>query len=179
MLGPNNIGGRVRAIAINPTNPSFSLAGSSGSGPWKSADAGSTWQVVDDFLPVLSIASIVYDPINPNIAYAGTGEPFAGADRMVGDGIYKSTDGGLTWAQLPATANNPSNPDSGSNFSGVFRLALSRDGTVLLVRSDSGMFRSTDGGASFTRLVDANGITVGRGSTFVFDPTDSMKAVAR
>jgi hypothetical protein len=175
-LGPNNIGGRVRAIAINPTNPSFILAGSSGGGLWKSTDAGSTWQQVDDFLPVLSISCIVFDPADPSIVYAGTGENYSTVDAINGDGIYKSTDGGLTWAQLPATADNPSRPDPfGSDFASVTHMAISSDGTVLIVQSGGVMFRSTDGGATFSRVIQA-GITMG-GSTVVFDPKDSAKAV--
>ena len=75
-LGPGNIGGRIRAIAINPSNPEIIFIGSVGGGLWKSINGGDSWSVVNDFLPNLAITSIVYDPTDTDIMYASTGEGF-------------------------------------------------------------------------------------------------------
>jgi hypothetical protein len=73
-LGPGNIGGRIRSIAIDPTNPSTLYAGSVGGGVWKTTNGGSSWFPLDDFMAVLSVSSVVIDPAHPQILYAGTGE---------------------------------------------------------------------------------------------------------
>jgi len=73
-VGPNNIAGRVRSIAIDPTNPNIIYSGSASGGIWKSTDGGATWTVLTDTLANLVIGCITIDPTNSNIIYAGTGE---------------------------------------------------------------------------------------------------------
>ena len=132
-LGPGNIGGRVRAIAIHPTTTSTLFCGSVGGGIWKSTNGGANWSVVQDFMGSLSISSIVFQPGNPAIMYAGTGESFAG-DGLQGAGIFKSVDGGTTWNQLASTNN--------SNFWYVNRLSISPDGATLLAGTGTGIWRT-------------------------------------
>ena len=106
-LGPSNIGGRVRAIAFDPRSPNRMLAGAASGGIWVSDNAGDSWRANSDFLPNLSITTLVFDPVAPANVYMGTGEASAG---LVGVGAFKSVDGGETWQYLAAT-NVDANPD--------------------------------------------------------------------
>jgi regulation of enolase protein 1 (concanavalin A-like superfamily) len=167
-LGPTTTAGRVRTIAIHPTNPNVLIVGSAGGGIWRSTDGGASWMVSDDFMPVLSVSSIVFDPRDSNVLYAGTGEGYFNQDAIGGAGIFKSTDGGASWAQLPATA-----PAATPNFDDTNRLAFSLDGAVLLAATNHGVFRSTDGGLSFAATTVSGWM-----GQVVFSPNDSNDALA-
>lgn len=105
-LGPGNIGGRIRAIVIDPTSPNtMYLAGVAG-GVWKSLDGGNSWTALNDVMGNLAVNTLAMDPGNHNTLYAGTGEGFFNIDAVNGNGIFKSTDGGATWTQLAATAGS-------------------------------------------------------------------------
>ena len=112
-LGPGNIGGRIRTIAVSPSNGNVMWLGSVGGGIWKTINGGASWSPVDDFMGNLSISSIVIDPLNQNVMYAGTGEGFFNQDALRGYGVFKSTDGGATWNFLTSTT-----PDSNISHSG-------------------------------------------------------------
>lgn len=101
-LGPDNIGGRCRAVCF-ATNSTIYLGSVSG-GVWKSVDTGANWANLGDFLPSLAITSIVTDPADPNRVFIATGEGFAVNNRAAGAGVFRSTNGGQTWTQLPGTA---------------------------------------------------------------------------
>ena len=102
-LGPGNIGGRIRAIAVHPTDPNTVYFGAVAGGVWKSVDGGASWTSLNDFMANLAVCSIVIDPNNPNTIYAGTGEGFFNVDAIRGAGIFKSTDAGSNWSQLSST----------------------------------------------------------------------------
>jgi len=163
-LGPGNIGGRVRALAISRTSPSTMFAGSVGGGIWKTTDAGASWAPVDDFMASLSVSSIVFDPSNASVLYAGTGEGYGNADALRGAGIFKSVDGGATWKPVGRTA---------SQSTAVNRLAIAPSGGVLLAATNTGLWRSADNGASFAPAT--TGITP---QDVDFSPVDALKAVA-
>ena len=168
-LGPGNIGGRVRSIVVNPVLPSTWFAGSVSGGIWKTVDSGAHWEPVNDFLANLSISTMVFQPGNPLVMYAGTGEVFTG---LHGAGIFKSTDGGDTWAQLTSTATDEA-------FTYVNRLAMSPDGTVLLAATWRGIYRSIDGGANFTLVLSTVDPDFEYATTDVaFNPADNSKAIA-
>jgi photosystem II stability/assembly factor-like uncharacterized protein len=139
-LGPGNIGGRVRGLAIDPSTPTTMYAGTASGGVWKTINGGQTWTPLTDFLPVLTVSSLVMDPTNSQTLYLGTGEVARGA------GIFKSTDGGQTWTQLPQTAT--------SDFWFVYGLSIvgSRP-THLYAATASGIFFSTDAGATWKRAL--------------------------
>ncbi|MEI2611243.1 MAG: hypothetical protein V9G20_21640 [Candidatus Promineifilaceae bacterium] len=164
-LGPGNIGGRVRAILIHPTAPQNMWASSVSGGIWHSSDSGATWQPVDDFMTNLAVSTLIMDPTNSNVMYAGTGEGFYNVDAIRGAGVFKSTDGGITWAQLA--------PTNTSDWYSVNRLAIAYDGSTLLAATSSGIWRSTNGGTSWTRTST---------DTYVkdvdFHPTSNSLAIA-
>ncbi len=164
--GPGNIGGRTRSLVIHPTQTNRLWLGSVGGGLWYSSNSGTSWAPVNDFMANLAISSLVMDPTNSNVMYAGTGEGFFNSDGIRGAGVFKSSDGGVTWNQLASTAT--------SNFLYVNRLAISPNGAAMLAATSTGLFRSTDGGASWTSVQ----VTTDRMTQVAFDPNDSLKAVA-
>lgn len=146
--GPNNVGGRTRALMFDPNDASGKKvwAGGVAGGLWYNNDitsSSSVWQNVDDFWANLAISCIAHDPTNTNVFYVGTGEGFFNSDAVRGAGIWKTTDAGATWSQLSSTDNN--------NFSYVLKLALTPTGTIIAA-TKSGLYRSTDDGASWTNL---------------------------
>ncbi len=158
--GPNNIGGRCRAIMVdkNDATGNTVFAASVSGGLFKTTNFNSpsaTWTVVDDFLPNLAITCLVQDNANPNIMYAGTGEGWFNIDAVRGAGIFKSTDDGVTWNVLPSTIiTTPAD----STFEYVQDLAVDNNGNVYaslrnLTGFGRGVKRSTDGGATWTQVL--------------------------
>ncbi|MCB9888806.1 MAG: hypothetical protein H6836_04455 [Planctomycetes bacterium] len=164
--GPGNVGGRIRSIVAHPTLANTVFVGSVSGGLWRSTDRGATWSRVDDNMGNLSISSLVVDPANPKVMYAGTGEGL-GSDRR-GAGVFKSSDTGATWTRLAST-NIP-------QFYFVNRLTFSADGKVLLAATNDGVYRTTDGGTSWAQTL------AGFGNIQVYDvrfhATKSNVAVA-
>jgi uncharacterized protein (TIGR03437 family) len=142
-VGPGNIGGRTRALAINPQNPDIMYAGSVTGGVWKTTDGGQSWTPLFDSQAVLNIGTLVMDPTDPNTLYAGTGEWYT---SFQGDGIYKTTDGGATWTPLISTVN--------SHFYYVNKIVISpNDHLRLYAATYGGIWMSPDGGNTWTRLI--------------------------
>jgi photosystem II stability/assembly factor-like uncharacterized protein len=170
-LGPGNVAGRVRAIAFDPRNARRVFVGAATGGLWISEDAGASWRAYSDFLPNLSITSLAIDPANPDVMYIGTGEASQG---FVGVGAFKSVDAGATWTYLAAT-----NPDANPHWRFVNRLAVNpAQPSVLLAGVTSSEFtagaiyRSTDGGRSWSRAADMKALDV------AFDPANPQNAIA-
>ncbi|MBS1723898.1 MAG: hypothetical protein JSS66_13200 [Armatimonadetes bacterium] len=171
-LGPNNVGGRVRAVVPHPTIANTIFIGSVGGGIWKTTDGGASWMPMNDNLPSLCVGALVIDKNDPNVLYAGTGESYFNTGfgennkaAIIGAGILKSTDGGTTWTQLPSTAN--------ADFNCVARLALSPEpNPVVIAATNTGLFRSTDAGLTWTK------VRSGRMMDVDFHPTDPLKVVA-
>ncbi|HEX5053117.1 MAG TPA: hypothetical protein VFZ65_15185 [Planctomycetota bacterium] len=164
--GPNNIGGRTRSLVVNPTNASEMWAGSVGGGVWHSTNAGSSWQPLFDHLGNLAVCSLALVPGTPVTLYAGTGEGFYNSDGLVGKGIYESTDGGLTFTQLPSTAS----------WQYTNRIAVSPSSATTLLaatRSPGGIQRSTNGGSTWSQVRSATACM-----QVLFDPNDGNKCVA-
>ncbi len=164
-LGPGNIGGRTRAIVIDPADPTRIFAAGVGGGIWISHNSGSSWSAANDLMANLAVCSLVMDPNDSNTLYAGTGEGYGNFDAIRGAGIFRTTDGGSNWHQLAFTASN-------SDFFFVNALAISSDGSTLLAGTNNGIFRSTDAGQNWSQS-----FTIGIGN-LVFDPTDMSKAIA-
>jgi len=156
-LGPV-VGNRVASIAGVPGDPSIYYAGAASGGIWKTTDGGLRWQPVSDNMPVAAIGALAVAPSDPSVVWAGTGEAWAIRDSdVIGDGIYKSVDAGRTWVHkgLDETGRigriivHPSNPDV------VFACAIGR---ITGSQQERGVFRTTDGGATWQRVlfVDEN-----------------------
>jgi len=145
-LGPENIGGRTRALMIDAGNQNKIYAGGVSGGLWISEDAGTTWNNVNDYLQSLAITCITQDPFNHQLIYIGTGESAGNSAGIPGNGIFKSEDGGLSFAPLLSTAS--------SEFNYIHRVAASTaDSAMLYVATNSsGLYRSLDGGDSLVKV---------------------------
>src|SRR5215831_15549757 len=143
-------GGRTRALSGVPGQPNVFYVGAVNGGVWKSTDYGRTWQPIFDQQPTGSIGAIVVAPSDPQIVYVGSGEGLHRPDLSVGDGIYKSTDAGKTWThlglrdgqQIPQLAVDPHDPNK------VFAAVA---GHPYGPNQERGVYRSTDGGATFEK----------------------------
>ncbi|MDE2995204.1 MAG: T9SS type A sorting domain-containing protein [Bacteroidota bacterium] len=164
--GPGNVGGRTRGLVIDAADPTGNtwLAGSVGGGIWRTEDGGQNWTATTDDAPRLSISSIAQCAADPSILYAGTGEGYFNLDASIGDGIFKSTDGGRSWGTLESTTG-------GRDFLFVNRVIVSpTDPDLVLAAARSGLWRSMDGGASWEQVKTA---TSGLGFyQIIEDPSD-------
>jgi hypothetical protein len=158
--GPNNIGGRCRAILVDQSDVSGNtvLAGSVSGGLWRTTNftaASPTWTQISTVLANLAITTLAQDPSNLSTMYAGTGEGYFNVDAIRGLGIYKSTDGGITWNLLAATTTGGA---SVSHFRYVQKLAVYSNGDVYAASIGAydvfcnvgGIMKSTNGGSSWT-----------------------------
>lgn len=147
-LGPGNLGGRIRTIAISPKDPNKIWIGSVSGGIWASRDDGASWNPVNDFMASVAVSTMVIDPIDPNIMYAGTGEGFFNGSAVRGAGVFKSTDEGKTWHSLAATS-----PKTEHAWYYVNRLAIHpKNSKVILAATRLGIFRTADGGNSWSKV---------------------------
>jgi hypothetical protein len=146
-LGPGNRGGRTRALAIDPGDPSIMFAGGVAGGIWKSVNGGLHWSVADDLMINLAVTTIAIDPNNSNILYAGTGEGFGAGVMVRGLGIFKSIDGGTTWSQLESTVS----PAVGGAFHWVNKIVISpNDSSRIYAATRYGVWRSLDAGETWS-----------------------------
>ena len=148
-LGPGNIGGRTRAILVNPNDPDFMYAAGVSGGVFKTADGGMSWAPTGDFLANIAVNAMAFDPgdvtAGEETIYAGTGEGFFNGDAVRGLGIFKSEDGGETWTQLEGTTS-PRVP--AESFYYVNKLQATDDAVYAATRS--GVWRSEDDGETWT-----------------------------
>src|SRR2546423_327888 len=154
-IGP--VGHRVSSVAGVPGDPNTYYAGAASGGIWKTSDGGVHWSPVFDDKPVSSIGALAVAPSNAGIVWAGTGEPFIRSHISAGTGVYKSTDAGRTWTLMGLEATgrigriaiDPTNPDI------VF---VAAQGHSYGPQPDRGIFRTTDGGRTWQRVlfVDEN-----------------------
>ena len=158
-LGPAR-GGRSGAVTGSVARPLEYWMGTEGGGVWKTSDGGANWQPLTDTQCSNAMGSIVLDPSNPQIVYAGTGEENFSGDSYYGCGILKSTDGGATWSRTGAA--NFVTATGGARI-GKLAIPSTAPGT-LMVASDFGVYRSTDAGGSYTR------VQTGVATDIVIDP---------
>lgn len=155
--GPNNVGGRTRAVMYDPNDATRRKvwAGGVAGGLWFNNDissANSTWQKVNDLWSNIAIASIAFDPSNKQIFYVGTGEGFFSSSSVRGNGIWKSTNGGTTWTQLTATNNT-------GNFRYVNKMIVP-SANLILASTTAGIQRSTNGGTNWTEVQDGDFVDI-------------------
>jgi len=146
-------GGRTFGVAGHASQPDTFYFGSVGGGVWKTENAGRTWYPIsDDGIPIGSIGAIAVAPSNANIVYVGTGEPDIRSQHSYGIGMYKSTDAGKTWTHigLEATRQIGRVAVDPNNANRVYVAAL---GHVYDPNPDRGVYRSTDGGATWKKIL--------------------------
>ena len=168
-IGPALMGGRIADVEVHPKDRSTWYIAAGSGGVWKTTDAGTTFTPVFDAQPSYSIGEITLDPSRPEIVWVGTGENVSGRHVGWGDGVYRSADGGRTWERkgLPRSEH-------------IGRILVDpRDGNVVLVAAegplwsaggDRGIYRTADGGATWTAVlqIDENtGVT-----DLEFDPSN-------
>ncbi len=160
--GPFNVGGRTRALAVDVTNDNVILAGGISGGMWRSTDGGATWTPTTDVSALHSVTSIAQDPRPGHTSnwFYTTGEwrgnsSSGGGAPFRGDGIFKSTDGGVTWAKLPATATNL--PQSFDNFFDyVWNVVVDPSNSTseeVYAATYGGIWRSVDGGTNWSAVL--------------------------
>ncbi len=153
-IGPSTLSGRCTSIAFDPSNTDIIYVGSAGGGVWKSLDGGDSWSPLSDHLPPLAVGALAVLPSDPDVVLMGTGEangvPNAGGNGDVfGAGLFKSTDGGATWAPTSLSYG----PGQGHGFG---EIAVEPTTGVILAGAVDGCWRSTDDGDTWT-LVEAGG----------------------
>ncbi|NKI31860.1 T9SS type A sorting domain-containing protein [Muricauda sp. DJ-13] len=176
-IGPFNPGtlggslpgtGRINAMAVDPNNPDIWYAGAPSGGIWKSTDAGSTWtNLFDEFLQI-GVSGIAIDPNDSNIIYIATGDDDAANSFSVG--VFKSIDGGASWAET--TLGPSSDPNWGNNRL-MSEIAIDpTDSNTIWVATSFGLYKSIDAGASWDRK------RVGNITDFRLKPGDSNTVYA-
>ncbi len=158
---PQNFSGRVNTVAVHPQNESVIYAGLASGGAFKTTNGGQTWTPIFDGQAYLSIGQITLDPSNPETVYIGTGDPNVTGYPFIGDGLYKSSNGGATWSYIglketriiSSIAVHPSKPNT--IWVGAMGLPFERT-------ADRGVYKTTDGGATWKKVLfvsNQSGIT--------------------
>jgi photosystem II stability/assembly factor-like uncharacterized protein len=169
-LGPAITSGRITAFAVHPNDTRVIYAASASGGLWKTENAGTTWRPVFERQGSVSLGAVALDPSNPSVVWLGTGEANSVRSSSFGDGVYRSDDAGATWRHMGLEGSrhvgrilvHPGNPDV------VFVAAL---GSLWGPNPERGLYRTTDGGANWTRVLgvsDHTGVVEVR-----MDPRDS------
>jgi photosystem II stability/assembly factor-like uncharacterized protein len=151
MIGPHRGGRTVGAVGI-PQQPNVFYIGVNNGGVWKTTDYGRTWMPIFDDQPTGSVGDVVVSPSNPNVLYVGSGEGLQRPDLSVGDGIYKSVDGGKTWTntglkdaqQIGGMDIDPANENR------VFVAAL---GHPYGPNAERGVYRTLNGGKTWEKVL--------------------------
>jgi photosystem II stability/assembly factor-like uncharacterized protein len=167
-IGPTRAG-RARALAGVPSQPNVFYIGYDNGGVWRSTDYGSTWHPLFDSQPTGSTGAIAVAPSDPNVIYVGSGAGIIRPDLAVGDGMYKSTDAGRSWTHLGLHDTqmiamidvDPRDPN---------RLFVAALGHPYGPNAERGVFRSTDGGRTFEKVLFKDAYT--SANDVRIDPSD-------
>ena len=174
MIGPFRGSRTVAGVGV-PSQPNVFYIGVNNGGVWKTNDYGRTWTPVFDNQPTGSIGAIAVALSDPNVIYAGSGEGLQRPDLSTGDGIYKSSDAGRNWThlglrdgqQIPMIAVDPHDPN---------RLFVAVLGHPYGPNAERGIFRSTDGGQTFEKVLYKDENT--GGIDVVIDPSNPQTVYA-
>jgi photosystem II stability/assembly factor-like uncharacterized protein len=172
MIGPAGMSGRITSVDALPDDPNFILLGSASGGIWKTGNGGARWTPLFDEQPIQNIGSVAIQYSNPAVLWAGTGEGNPRNSINIGEGIYKSLNGGKDWLKmgLEKTRNihriliNPVEPNT------VYAGAI---GNPYGVHSERGVFKTTDGGETWKKILytnDTSGV-----ADMIMDPSNPEK----
>ena len=183
-IGPFR-GGRAVAVSGVPHQPNVFYMAAVNGGVWKTTDFGNTWNPIFDDQPTGSVGALAVAPSDPNIIYVGSGEGLQRPDLATGDGVYKSSDAGKTWThvglekgspekgglrdaqQITAILVDPKNPN---------RVFVAAEGHPYGPNAERGVFRSTDGGQTFQKVLYKDENT--GAADLAFDPTNPQTIYA-
>ncbi len=160
-IGPALMGGRIADIAVDPRRPSTWYVAVGSGGVWKTTNAGTTWTPVFDDQPSASIGCVTLDPTRPDTVWVGTGESVSGRHVAWGSGVYRSRNGGATWdgmglersEHIGAILVDPRDGDT---------VYVAAEGPLWSSGGERGVFKSTDGGTTWTAVLaidDDTGVT--------------------
>jgi photosystem II stability/assembly factor-like uncharacterized protein len=168
-IGPALMSGRITDLELHPTNPRIIYAGTAGGGVWKSSNGGATYNPIFDE-HCQSIGAVEVDPSNPeNVIWVGTGEVWTRNSVSVGDGLYKTNDGGATWQKMGFEKSeriagiqvNPKDPNE------IYVAVL---GPLWSDSDERGLYKTNDGGKTWNKILFVNKTT--GCSDLVLDPKD-------
>ena len=174
-IGPAGMSGRVSDVAVNLNDPTVIYVGAATGGVWRSRDGGLTWQPIFDEQPVLGIGAVAVSESNPDMVWAGTGEGNPRNSAGVGNGVYRSLDGGDTWRHMGLEHSERVHrivihpEDHRTVYVGAMGPAWS-DG------EQRGVYKTTDGGETWERVLY---VDAGTGvADLVIDPENPDKLFA-
>jgi photosystem II stability/assembly factor-like uncharacterized protein len=151
-IGPATMSGRVAAVEAVESNPDILYTGTAAGGVWKSVNGGLTWQPLFDDQPVASIGALAIDQSNPDVVWVGTGEGNPRNSVSIGNGVYRTPDGGKTWTHLGLDETehihrivlHPNNP----NIAWVAAM-----GQLWGENAERGVFKTVDGGKTWRKVL--------------------------
>jgi len=174
-IGPGAMSGRITAIAVDPTHPEVIYAGAASGGVWRSKSGGTAWEPIFDQAPTQGVGSIAINPRNPDEIWVGTGEGNPRNSQNFGVGIFKTINGGKDWVCMGL-----------QNTRTIHRVVLHRDnpdvifaaslGSAYGPTEDRGVFKSTDGGETWKKILYINDLT--GCADLVADPQNPNKLYA-
>ncbi|MCX6257626.1 MAG: T9SS type A sorting domain-containing protein [Bacteroidia bacterium] len=177
--GPENICGRINCIAVDPLHHDTIYVGTASGGIFKTTDGGLDWFPVFDNQPYLAISDIIFDPFDDETLYVGTGDANISGYPFIGDGVYKTTDGGQTWTHLGLTQQSiiPRIVLDRKNPAEMYAAAM---GIPFQPSANRGLYKTTDGGQNWNQVLSiyTNGGIITSGSTdagitdLLIDPSD-------
>ena len=157
-IGPAGMSGRITTIDVVNSQPHIIFVGTASGGVWRSTSGGTTWAPVFDGQPVQSIGALAINQRNPSEIWVGTGEGNPRNSHNSGEGIFRSLDGGKSWTRMGL-----------ENTRTIHRIILHRDnpdiihvaalGSAWGPNEERGVFRSTDGGHSWEKVLYVNDST--------------------
>ena len=145
-IGPLSVGGRTRGLWIDPANDQYLLAGGISGGIWRSNNKGNSWEPVNEHETSMMPSCITSNPFNHDVIYYGTGESRANSADVSGNGIFKSTNRGQSFTQLPST-------EGLAGMDEVWDIAHSLDdsNTLFVGTNSQGLYRSSDAGKTWEK----------------------------
>ncbi|UTW62026.1 hypothetical protein KFE98_18750 [bacterium SCSIO 12741] len=174
-IGPAGMSGRVTSIDVHPEHKDHILVGTASGGVWQSVSGGITWQPLFDKAPVQSIGAVAFDPSNPTVLWAGSGEGNPRNSQSSGAGIFKSLDGGKNWTRMGLENTKTIHriiPDPQNSQT----LYVAATGSAWGPNPERGVFKTTDGGKTWNKILfidDTTGC-----ADLIMDPTNPNKLFA-